>query len=164
MTSKEKPGLGELLRYVGELVEQGAEEQYRTMKLAYRARYTPVLRALSAGAETVTDITQRSNLTQGAISQTVGLMENDGLIARHTLADGRKTGLRLTKKGCELLKCVEPHWEVTFAVIRKLEREVGHPLLQALDDTARGLERQGFADRLRAAATESKNGKRKRGQ
>ena len=54
MDSKQAPGLGELLRYVGELVEQGAEEHYRAMRLDYRARYTPVLRALAAGASTVT--------------------------------------------------------------------------------------------------------------
>jgi hypothetical protein len=60
MSSKTRPGLGELLRYVGELGDQGAEEEYRAMNLSYRARYTPVLRALSAGAETITDITARS--------------------------------------------------------------------------------------------------------
>lgn len=162
MISKPTPGLGELLRYVGELVDQGAEEQYRAMNLAYRARYTPVLRALSAGAETVTAITGHSHLTQGAISQTVGLMLKDGLVAHHALDDGRKTGLHLTEKGHGLLKKLEPHWKVTFAAIRDLEREVGHPLLQVLTDTARALERQGFADRIRSAAAQNNDGRRKR--
>ena len=62
MNSREKPGLGELLRYVSELVEQGAEEHYRAMSLNYRARYTPVLRALHAGAQTVTDITRPARI------------------------------------------------------------------------------------------------------
>lgn len=90
MASRMKPGLGELLRYVGELVDQGAEAHYRTLALNYRPRYTPVLRAISAGAETVTDITARSRLTQGAISQTVGLMVAEGIVAR----TGWRTGAR----------------------------------------------------------------------
>ena len=33
MTEREKPGLGELLRYLSEMVEQGAENAYRTLPL-----------------------------------------------------------------------------------------------------------------------------------
>jgi MarR family transcriptional regulator, organic hydroperoxide resistance regulator len=151
MKRKEPPGLGELLRYVGELVEQGAEERYAQLNLRYRARYTPVLRALSAGAETVTEITARSRLTQGAISQSVGLMESDGLLSRYSVADGRKTGVRLTAAGRALVERLEPHWAVTFRAIAELEKEIGHPLRQVLEDAARALEQRGFAERLAAA-------------
>jgi len=151
MNGKEAPGLGELLRYVGELVDQGAEEHYREMHLRYRPRYTPVLRAMNAGAGTVTDITQRTHLTQGAISQSISLMEADGLISRRALEDGRKSGIQLTPHGRALVRKLERHWVATFAAIGGLEDEIGHPLRQVLEDTARALERQGFADRLRAA-------------
>lgn len=151
MNEKARPGLGELLRYVGELVEQGGEERYRALNLEYRARYTPVMRALAAGAETVTEIVARSHLTQGAISQSVSLMLKDGLIGQHSLEDGRKNGLHFTSKGKKLLAKLEPHWEVIFRAIRTLEREIDHPLLQALQDTARAFERKGFAERLREA-------------
>lgn len=151
MSEKQAPGLGELLRYLGELVEQGADREYRAMGLSYRPRYTPVLRALGDGARTVTDITARTYLTQGAVSQTVGLMEADGLIARHPLDDGRKSGLRLTARGEDLLRTLRTHWSTTFAAIRALEAEVGSPLMQVLEDTARALEREDFSARLRAA-------------
>lgn len=152
--SKERltPGLGELLRYVGELVDQGASDRYRAMNLEYRPRYTPVLRALSAGAETVTDITALSSLTQGAISQTVSLMLKDGLVGRHELDDGRKSGIHLTANGKQLLKTLEPHWGATFEVIRTLEKEIGSPLLSVLQNAANALERKGFGERLEAAA------------
>lgn len=145
-----KPGLGELLRYVGELVDQGAEARYRALDLNYRPRYTPVLRAISAGAETVTDITARSHLTQGAISQTIGLMVADGIVARHGLEDGRKSGIHLTAQGKKLMTVLEPHWRRTFAAIAALEQEIGHPLLRVLEDTASALERQGFSVRIEA--------------
>lgn len=148
-----KPGLGELLRYVGELVEQGAEEQYRRMNLNYRARYTPVLRALQAGATTVTDITSRTHLTQGAISQTVSLLETDGLISRHTVEDGRKSGIALTAAGRKLVAQLERHWIVTFAAIEQLEKDIGYPLRAVLEAAASALESENFAARLEAART-----------
>lgn len=151
MNPKETPGLGELLRYVGDLVELGAEEHYRAMRLNYRARYTPVLRALNAGAETVTDITTRSRLTQGAISQTIGLMEADDLIVREALDDGRKSRIRLTPSGRKLVQKLEQHWIATLAAIEALEVEIGYPLRQVLAETAKALEQQGFSTRLSAA-------------
>ncbi len=154
MNSRERPGLGELLRYVGELVEQGAEEHYRTMSLNYRPRYTPVLRALLAGAQTVTDITARIHLTQGAISQTVALLESEGLIARHAVNDGRRSGIQLTETGRMLVAKLEEHWGATFAAIANLEDEIGYPLRQALEGAAQALELQGFSARIAAAKSE----------
>ena len=151
MSTKTAPGLGELLRYVGELVDQGAEAQYRALRLNYRARYTPVLRAIAAGATTVTGITAATHLTQGAVSQTVALMTADGLLTRRTMDDARKSGVHLTRKGRALLKRLQPHWAVTFAAIDALEAEIGHPLRDALEAAAAALERQGFAARLSSA-------------
>lgn len=154
MNAKAQSGLGELLRYVGEMLDQGAEEHYRTMRLNYRARYTPVLRALHAGAKTVTDITARTHLTQGAISQTVALLEDDGLVRRHALSDGRKSGLQLSATGQDLVARLEGHWLATFAAIDRLEAEIGHPLRQALEGAAMALQRQGFSGRIAAAKQE----------
>ena len=154
MDTRQNPGLGELLRYVNDLVEQGAEEHYRAMRLNYRARYTPVLRALHAGARTVTDITESTRLTQGAISQTVALLDGDGLVSRHALDDGRKTGIRLTAAGRALVRKLERHWTATFAAIDRLEQEIGYPLRRVLEAAAGALEREGFASRVMAAKTE----------
>lgn len=152
MNTRLMPGLGELLRHVSELVDQGAEEHYRDLHLRYRARYTPVLRALAAGAKTVTDITAATHLTQGAVSQTVGLMVADGIVVKRPMNDARKSGIHLTPDGITLLGKLQPQWEVTFAAIAVLEAEIGHPLRQVLKATAVALEREGFADRLRRAA------------
>jgi DNA-binding MarR family transcriptional regulator len=154
MDTRQNPGLGELLRYVNELVEHGAEEHYHAMSLSYRARYTPVLRARNAGAPTVTDITERTRLTQGAISQTVALLEGDGLISRQALDDGRKSGIRLTAAGRTLVGKLERHWIATFAAIGRLEEEIGYPLRRMLEAAAEALEREGFSARVTAAKAE----------
>ncbi|UZJ61680.1 MarR family transcriptional regulator [Pseudomonas sp. KU26590] len=148
MVQKITPGLGELLRLVSEKVEQGAEAHYRLMGLRYRARYTPVLRAIQVGADSVTAITACTHLTQGAISQTVNAMEADGLIRRVPLADGRKSRLELTPHGAGLVETLTRHWETTFAVIEELEMEIGHPLRSVLEDTASALTRLDFSERL----------------
>lgn len=118
---------------------------YQAFGLDYRARYTLVMRALSVGAETVTEIVARSHLTQGAISRSVTLMAKDGLIEHHTLGDGRKNGIHLTPKGRNLLARLKPHWNVIFRAIETLEGETGFPLHRGLEETARALEAKGFA-------------------
>ncbi|WP_189094092.1 methyltransferase domain-containing protein [Nocardia jinanensis] len=151
MIVRPAPGLGELLRYVGELVDHGAGEMYESLGMSYRPRYTPVLRAMSLGAATVTDITALTHVTQGAVSQAVGLMVTDGLVVREQLPDGRKSGLRLTPEGRKLVGLLEPHWEATFAAVVGLEREIGFPIRRALADAATALESRGFAPRIREA-------------
>jgi DNA-binding MarR family transcriptional regulator/SAM-dependent methyltransferase len=151
MIVRPAPGLGELLRYVGELVDRGAGEMYESLGISYRPRYTPVLRAMSAGATTVTDITALTHVTQGAVSQAVGQMVADGLVVREQLPDGRKSGIRLTTEGRELLESLKPHWEATFTAVVGLEREIGFPIRRTLADTANALEGKGFAARIRDA-------------
>jgi DNA-binding MarR family transcriptional regulator len=148
MIQKKNPGLGELLRYVGERVEQGAEQHYRQIGVNYRARYTPVLRAIQSGADTITDITARAHLTQGAISQTVIAMEADGLISRIAHADGRKSRIELSPEGHVLVEALASHWAATFAVIAELEAEIGYPLRRVLEETASALDRRDFSLRL----------------
>jgi DNA-binding MarR family transcriptional regulator len=152
MLRKPEPGLGELLRYVSELVDQGAEEHYRARSLSHRPRFTPVLRAIAAGARTVSDITELTHITQGAVSQSVALLVADGQLARQPMEDARKSGIRLTPKGRAHLKKLQPHWNVTFAAIAGLEAEIGFPLRDALAAAAAALERSSFAARLAAAA------------
>lgn len=155
---KHSPGLGELLRYVGELVDAGALEQYRDLGLPYRPRYTPILRAILDGRRTVTEILDHCRLTQGAVSQTVALMVADGILTRGELQDGRKSALLLTEQGHVLLARLEVRWRTTFAAIEALEAEIGHPLRRVLADAADALERRDFAARLKAAAREHASG------
>ena len=150
-----KSGLGELLHYVADLVDQGSEKIYAQMDLNYRARYTPVLRAIDQGAITITSITTISKLTQSAISQSVALMEKDGLIIKNTLSDARKSSLHLTDKGKNLIQKLKKHWEVIFTAITQLEQDIGYPLLSILEKTASALEQKSFDQRIKQILNES---------
>ncbi|WP_334186161.1 MarR family winged helix-turn-helix transcriptional regulator [Novosphingobium sp.] len=147
-----EPGLGELLRHLMEIVDRGSELRYQQLGLDYRPRYTPILRAIAAGARTVTEIRDTCHLTQGAVSQTVALMIDASLLERSPLPDGRKSEVRLTPMGEALLAVVITHWESIFAAIDTLEDEIGHPVRKVLSDTIDALDRRAFSVRLSDAA------------
>lgn len=152
MQHEHEPGLGELLRHLTELVDRGAEEVYREELPGYRPRYTPVMRALSGGDCTISEITERVFITQGAVSQIVSLMEDDGLVRRTRGSDGRQTTVSLTPRGLEILNRLRTRWQITFRAIDALEGELGVALRAGLGQAVTALERKGFAQRLRDAA------------
>lgn len=147
-------GLGEMLRYLSELIDSGSEKTYPDLPLNYRSRYTPVLRAIVAGATTVTEIKAVTFLTQGAVSQTVALMEHDGIIERKPLSDARKNSLQLTPSGLAVLSRLEFHWEAIFLSVSELEEETGAPLMEALEKTIHALSARTAEERIREAKAE----------
>lgn len=149
MNTPHEPGLGEQLRYLTEMIDAGSEAAYAAAGLDYRARYTPVMRALARGGEmTVTEITAALTITQGAVSQTVKLMERDGLLRRSACQDARSSAVSLTPKGLALLERLQKHWRRLFAAVEELEAEIGLPLREALLRATAALEQRGFAERL----------------
>jgi len=155
MAQQIEPGLGELLRHLTELVDRGAEEIYDSRALVYRARFTPVMRVLRGGACTIGDITSRVQITQGAVSQTVRLMEEDGLVRKRSGTDGRQTAVSLTRKGTKLLSVLETHWQITFRAIDALESDLGIPLRVVLSNAITALERKSFSERLREISAQN---------
>lgn len=147
-------GLGEMLRHLSELVDSGSEKTYPDLPVRYRSRYTPVLRAIAAGATTVSDIKCVTFLTQGAVSQTVALMEQDGIIVRKPLADGRKNALLLTPDGRTVLNKLELHWQAIFLSVSKLEEETGAPLVDVLEKTINALNSRNAEERINEAKAE----------
>jgi len=148
---EKEEGLGTLLRTLTDRIDRGSEARYRALKLPMRARYTPILRALGHETLTVSDIVARSLATQGAISQTVKLMEEDGLLRRAPTADGRTRTLMLTRKGQALHDRLLQHWDARFDAIANLEQEIGAPLRKILSDAIQSLDRQTFQHRIQEA-------------
>ncbi len=151
MSQNIKPGLGELLRHLSELVDKGSQTAYRDSNLDYRPRYTPVMRALAAGAGNVRQITETMHVSQGAVSQTLKLMSDDGLVIRERGTDGRETRISLSEKGCTLQKALSPRWQDLFAAVSLLEQEIDAPLRQSLTDAIRALNTLSFDKRLAEA-------------
>ena len=151
MNSSIKPGLGQLLRHMKELVDGEADTFYAADGIDYRPRYTPIMRALAAESHAVGELSHITGLSQGAVSQTIKLMERDGLISLAAGGDARRTVVSLSTRGGELLDYLQHHWRCTFQAIDELEREIGVPLRRVLADAIERLEDVGFGERLRRA-------------
>lgn len=149
MANEYEPGLGELLRHLTDLVDGGADKVYREKGLRYRPRYTPVMRLLAGGSCTVSSITTRLAITQGAVSQTVKLMDEDKLIVRKAGSDARQTVISLTKSGQALLGTLQTHWDATLRAIDELEEELDAPLRIILTNAINLLEKKGFDERIK---------------
>ena len=151
-----KPGLGQLLRHMKDLVEGEADAFYAADGVDYRPRYTPIMRALAADRHTVGELSEITGLSQGAVSQTIKLMERDDLISLAAGRDARRTVVSLSRRGLDLLDYLQDHWTSTFTVIEELEREIGVPLRRVLADAIERLEETGFGERLRRAKSAGK--------
>jgi DNA-binding MarR family transcriptional regulator len=146
-----KPGLGQLLRHMKDLVDGEADAFYAADGVDYRPRYTPIMRALAADRHTVGELSEITGLSQGAVSQTIKLMERDDLVSLAAGRDARRTVVSLSRRGLDLLDYLQDHWTSTFTVIEELEREIGVPLRRVLADAIERLEETGFGERLRRA-------------
>lgn len=148
MNNRLNPGLGEILRHLVEQLDRGSEAHYQESLLHFRARYTPVMRALAEGSCSVSEITDRVRITQGAVSQTIKLMEEDCLIKRESGEDARQSIIVLTENGQKLLNALQSQWQARFLAIERLEQEIACPLRAGLQRAVTALDNKNFTERL----------------
>ena len=153
MSDSPSIGLGELLRHLTDLLDSDAERANARMGVerSFRARYTPIMRALAGEPLSITDLQQRVRITQGAISQTVKLMEDEGLLRRVVSADRRSRKVSLTEKGQEVRSRLQEEWEIRLAAIAELEAEIDVPLRHSLAQAISALEQESYDQRIERA-------------
>jgi DNA-binding MarR family transcriptional regulator len=143
------PTLGTLLRHLIELLDGAVEQSYRDAGLNYRARYTPVVRALLAGEPiSIRTISERAGITHSAASQTVALMASNGLVQVLAGKDARERVVALSPAARALLPTLERHWRATESAARELEREIDAPVAAILMSAIEALDRRSFGERI----------------
>jgi DNA-binding MarR family transcriptional regulator len=149
-----RQGLGTQLRHLIELLDGAVEQAYVDAGLAYRPRYTPVMRVLAERpSATIGELAQLAGITQPAATQTVALMKKEGLV--RVVAgdvDGRQRVVRLAPKGAALLPRVQACWQATRRAADSLDADLAFPLSVCLAQAIAALEQQPFGARIRAAA------------
>jgi DNA-binding MarR family transcriptional regulator len=147
------PTLGTQLRHLIELLDGAVEAAYLENGLAYRPRYTPVMRALMASDTcTIGQIAEAAGITQPAATQTVGRMIKEGLVSAATgVQDGRQRLVRLTAQGRALLPQLQRCWQATAEAARSLEAELPFPLSDTLAGASAALAAKSFGERIREA-------------
>ena len=149
--------LGTQLRHLIELLDGAVADAYADAGLAYRPRYTPVMRALLAHAPapaTIGHLAASAGITQPAATQTVALMVKEGLVTMQAgAADGRQKLISLSAQGRALLPQLEQVWAATAAAAASLEAELDHPLSATIEQAIAALAAKPFGARIREART-----------
>ncbi|WP_353406844.1 methyltransferase domain-containing protein [Pseudoteredinibacter isoporae] len=151
MRIQRSPGLGEALRQLLELTDAEMDRWYKQLPFAYRARYTPILRELASGPKIVSELTEQLSLTQGAVSQSIRLMSEDGLVEKYSGEDARQSVIKLSREGENALTVLQPHWQGILQAVEQLEKDVGVPLRANLEATRRALGEHSFLQRVEQA-------------
>jgi MarR family transcriptional regulator, organic hydroperoxide resistance regulator len=146
-------GLGTQLRHLLELLDGAVARSYEAEGLAYRPRFTPVMRALQQQEPlTIGQLAQLAGITQPAATQTVALMVREGLVtAGPGDTDGRQRLVRLGEAGRALLPRLQRHWQATAGAAASLDAELPVPLSRVLEDALRALEAKPFEVRIAEA-------------
>lgn len=148
-----RQGLGTQLRHLIELLDGAVQQAYADAGLAYRPRYTPVMRALAQQQRaTIGQLAGMAGITQPAATQTVALMKKDGLLlVAASDDDGRQRVVQLSPKGKAMLPRLQACWHATRQAADSLDAELAFPLSACLAQAITALERRPFGARIRAA-------------
>lgn len=148
-----RQGLGTQLRHLIELLDGAVQQAYADAGLAYRPRYTPVMRVLAQqDCATIGQLAGVAGITQPAATQTVALMKKEGLLLVEAGDDdGRQRVVRLSPKGKAMLPRLQTCWRATRHAADSLDTELEFPLSVCLAQAITALERHGFSERIREA-------------
>ncbi|PPU75658.1 MULTISPECIES: MarR family winged helix-turn-helix transcriptional regulator [Xanthomonas] len=146
------PTLGTLVRHLIELLDGDLEAVYAASGLAWRPRYTPVLRVLMRlGPASIKVLAQEIGITHSAASQTVAQMAKQRLVVLKPGADARERIVVLTAKVRRLVPALQQQWAATNAAAAQLDAELSVPLSAVLAEAIAALQRRSFATRITAA-------------
>ncbi|MFL6709112.1 MAG: MarR family winged helix-turn-helix transcriptional regulator [Massilia sp.] len=149
-----KQGLGTQLRHLIELLDGDVALAYEEAGLAYRPRYTPVMRVLGLhGQAAIGEIASYAGITQPAATQTVALMKKEGLVEVVAGQDSRQRLVTLSAAGKAMLPRLQRCWAATSAAAASLDADVPHPLSATLAQAILALQERPFIERIRAAAS-----------
>ena len=144
--------LASRLKRLGEFLQAQVSEVYAEQAESFRARWFPVLMALSRTSPlSIVQLAAILGLTHTAIAQIAQEMEGQGLIgSQQDPRDGRRRLLGLTAEGEATIARLQPLWEEVRAATAELAAESGHDLLAALAAVEERLAVRSMDDRLRA--------------
>jgi len=148
--------LGTALRHLIEHLDEAVDGTYRRDGLVYRARYTPIVRALlTAGPASIKALARTASISHSAASQTVAHMARDGLVALRPGADARERVVSLTPACEAMLPRLRVLWAAVTTAGDILETELSAPLSALIGETLAALEQLAFASRIDAVLAAS---------
>lgn len=141
------------MRHLIELLDTAVGQTYAEAGLDYRPRYTPLMRALrDSDGLAIGQLAEAAGITQPAATQTIALMQKDGLVSAHAAPeDARRKLIRLSAKGRKMLPALETCWAATNAASKALESELPYPLSDLIEAAITALDQQPMDARIQLA-------------
>ncbi|GAB3491265.1 MarR family winged helix-turn-helix transcriptional regulator [Flexivirga lutea] len=130
-------------------MDQDIEAVYASRGRAVGSRSVGPLISLSRnGPMTVKELAIDREVSHSAMSQTVAGLTRDGYVRSDPGTDARTRVISLTPEGEELIPLLRAEWRSTEAVLRGLDDQSPHPIMQAVDALAAALADKPFRERL----------------
>lgn len=147
----EELALATRLHRLADRLQQDVSRLYAEQGIAVRARWFPVLTALSRKApRSISDLARELGLTHTAINQIAAEMGRHGLLeSRGDPRDRRQRLLSLSPVGRLAVGELEPIWDMVRSATRVLVRESGHDLLAAVAAVEARLDASPMTERVR---------------
>jgi len=151
--SSSPPTLGTLLRHLIDLLDGEVEAAYAAADLAWRPRYTPVLRVLmNRGGQPIKAVALEIGISHSAVSQTVTQMVKDDLVMLKPGDDARERIVILTDKTQQMIPRLQRQWAAVNLAAATLDRELSAPLSGVVQEAIAALTDKPFGQRIQAAA------------
>jgi DNA-binding MarR family transcriptional regulator len=145
--------LGTLLRHLIDLLDGDVEAAYVAAGLAWRPRYTPVLRTLLRdGPASIRALSHTIGITHSAVSQTVSQMGRDGLVELRPGNDARERIVALSAKAEAMIPALQRQWAATNAAADELDAELSAPISRIAAEAIEALTSLPFGERIKRAA------------
>lgn len=114
-----------------------------------RPRHTmPLIRLGRRGPMTIRGLTESTEVTHSAMSQTVASLRGDGLVTTRPGDDARTRVVELTDAGRRLVPFLEAEWRATEAAVAELDAELPYAFTRVVEDMAAALDRRSLRDRI----------------
>ena len=124
-----EPGLGTRLRQLIEFLDRGVDDSYQAAGLDFRARFYPYFcMLLERQDRSVGEFASYLGFSQPAVTQTLALMRDAGLIEPIHCQDRRRRRFRLTAKSLAMLPDLQRIWSAAAGAAAALDRALPAPL------------------------------------
>lgn len=143
-------GIGSRLKRLSEYMMKETQVVYDTMQVDFDPYLFPSFKIIACkNGVTNTEIKESLQLSQPAITQAINkLLKKELVILANDKIDKRKKNIKLSKKGIEQLKVLEPIWKAVEATINKVTQHESKSLIEHLNYLEDTFKKKDFSKRI----------------
>ncbi len=153
--------IGSRLRMLTEKITEDSANIYKLYQIDMQPKWFPVFYVISNGEEkTVTQIAREIGHSHPSVSKILTEMANAGLITeKKDKADGRRTLIKLSKKGTEITHKIKNQYTDIESAINQITQQTKNNLWKAIEEWEFILEQKSLLQRVKEQQKERESKK-----